>query len=124
MRRRVAIAAAPTALAALLAGCGPGTTHPPIAGASASHGKRLIEFYGCGSCHAIGGIATANGTVGPSLVTMPERQTIAGKLPNTAENLERWIRHPQQIVPGTIMPDLGVTEGQARDIVEYLERGQ
>jgi cytochrome c len=32
----------------------------------------------------------------------------------------RWIRHPQQLVPGSGMPDQGVTGREARDLAAYL----
>jgi cytochrome c1 len=34
--------------------------------------------------------------------------------------LIKWIRNPQQIEPGTAMPDLGVSEDEAGDIAAYL----
>jgi cytochrome c1 len=45
---------------------------------------------------------------------------IAGLLPNTPANLVLWLRHPQSVTPGNAMPDLGLTETQARDIAAYL----
>ncbi len=116
---------APLALLALAtAGCGRGTHHPAVPNANASHGKQLIEHYGCGACHIIGGVSGANGHVGPDLKTFPDRRTVAGVLPNTTENLVRWIMHPQQIVPNSAMPDLGVKRQEARDIAAYLYTGQ
>ena len=41
-------------------------------------------------------------------------------LRNTPDNLVRWMRNPQSVVPGNAMPDMGVTEAQARDIAAYL----
>jgi cytochrome c1 len=41
-------------------------------------------------------------------------------LPNTPENLVRWLRDPQKLNPRTAMPDLGVTERDAQDIAAYL----
>jgi cytochrome c1 len=32
----------------------------------------------------------------------------------------RWLMHPQQVLPGTQMPDLGLTDDQARKIAAYL----
>ncbi len=81
----------------------------------------VTERYGCGACHQIGGIEQANGHVGPPLRHFKSNVPfIIGKLPNTAANVERWIQHPQAIAPGTIMPDLGVTPAQAREIAAYL----
>jgi cytochrome c1 len=31
-----------------------------------------------------------------------------------------WLRDPQEIVPGNAMPDMGLSEEQARDITAYL----
>ena len=33
---------------------------------------------------------------------------------------QKWIRDPQQVSPGTAMPDLSVGEGDARDITAFL----
>jgi len=83
-------------------------------------GEHLIYAYGCGSCHLIPGVAEANGSVGPPLQGFGSRIYIAGLLVNTPENLLHWISKPQEVDPGTAMPDLGVTEPQARDIAAYL----
>jgi cytochrome c2 len=117
---RSAYLAAALAALALAAGCGPGTTKPVVPDGQPSQGAALIRFYGCGACHTIGGITGADAQVGPSLVHFREHRFIAGRLPNTVQDVERWIQHPQQILPGTIMPDLGVTPRQARDIAAYL----
>ena len=83
-------------------------------------GKALIQSYGCGSCHVIPGIRTARGMVGPPLFYYSRRTIIAGELPNTPANLMAWIKNPVAIEPGTAMPDLGVTDSQARDMAAYL----
>jgi cytochrome c1 len=56
----------------------------------------------------------------PPLDHFYARSYIAGRLPNTEENLLKWIQDPQQIEPGTAMPNLGVSEDEARDIAAYL----
>jgi cytochrome c len=91
-----------------------------VAGGDADRGKAAIEMYGCGSCHTIPGIRDATGMVGPPLTMWSRRTYIAGEAPNTPEFLIRWIQVPQAIEPGTAMPNLGVTEGRARDIAAYL----
>jgi cytochrome c1 len=68
----------------------------------------------------IPGIAGATGTVGPPLTDFADRGYIAGELPNNGDNLIRWIMDPQGVEPGTAMPDLDVSERQARDIAAYL----
>jgi cytochrome c1 len=62
----------------------------------------------------------ADAEVGPPLTGFGRRGYIAGELPNNPENLQRWIRSPQSVEPGTVMPDLGVTESDARDIAAFL----
>lgn len=84
------------------------------------HGKRLIRKFGCGACHLIPGIRTAQGRVGPPLLDFGDRTFIAGELPNTAANLTRWIENPPAIKPHTAMPNLGVTIDQARDMTAFL----
>ena len=83
-------------------------------------GAGLIQAYGCGACHSIPGVPNAHGLVGPPLDNIASRSIIAGKLPNTAEGLMTWLQHPQAIVPGNAMPDLGVDPDQARAMAAYL----
>jgi cytochrome c1 len=45
---------------------------------------------------------------------------LAGVLTNTPEHMIEWLRNPQWISPLSAMPDLGVTERDARDIAAYL----
>src|ERR1051326_1853576 len=91
-----------------------------VSDSSVKAGRRLIISYGCGSCHSIPGIPGANATVGPPLDHFYEQMYIAGQLSNTEATLIKWIQNPQEIVPGDAMPNLGVTEAQAKDIAAYL----
>ena len=86
----------------------------------AERGKRAISQYACATCHAIPGIVGANAPVGPPLKHIGTRGFIAGVLPNTPQNMVRWLRHPQGVSPKSAMPDLGVSEHDARDIAAYL----
>ena len=86
----------------------------------AERGARLIQEHGCGACHVIPGIAGARGSVGPSLATLWRQAYVAGILPNDPGGLVRWIVDPPAHSPETAMPDLGVTEAEARDIAAYL----
>ncbi len=107
---------------ALLPACAPSPAGPHWAnfGGDANRGALLVGRYSCGACHQIPGIEGANGLVGPPLATFSRRTMIAGLLPNTPANLVLWLRHPQSVTPGNAMPDLGLTETQARDIAAYL----
>ena len=83
-------------------------------------GQQAIERYGCGSCHVIPGVTGARGLVGPPLINWSQRTVIAGKLPNTEDNLVQWIEDPQGVWPGNDMPNLGVNDAEAHDIAAYL----
>ena len=103
-----------------LAACSHGRQTVEMPGASQARGKQVIEQVGCGACHAIPGIRMAGGRVGPPLAGFAKRRTIAGKLANTPDDLTRWIHDPQGVVPGNDMPDLGLSQQQARDVAAYL----
>lgn len=85
-------------------------------------GKALIEKSGCAGCHAIPGVRVAGtpGRVGPPLAAFGRRLYIAGMLPNTPEQLARWVFDPPAINPGTGMPRVGLTEQESRDVAAYL----
>jgi cytochrome c len=74
----------------------------------------------CAACHTIPGVAGAYGDIGPSLKGIAKHPQIAGKLPNTNTNMVKWLMHPQQVSPGTAMPELGLTREQAGKIAAYL----
>ncbi len=107
----------------MIAGCTGGKALRPYTIAvsgNPAHGKMLIESYGCGACHMVPGVHNANGLVGPPLILFSRRTMIAGELPNTPENLVRWIKHPRDVEAATAMPDLGLNDSQAYDIAAYL----
>jgi cytochrome c1 len=89
-------------------------------GGDARRGVQVIQQFGCGACHTIPGVTGANGLVAPPLLWWSRRTFIAGELPNTPENLVRWIRSPESVEPKTAMPALGLTDQQARDAAAYL----
>lgn len=91
-----------------------------VPGGNAARGRELVSEFGCARCHTIPGIAGPKGNVGPPLTKFGERTFVAGMLRNTPSNLQHWIRSPQSVVPGNAMPDMGVTEQQARDIAAFL----
>lgn len=89
-------------------------------GGNATTGRQLIADLRCGACHVIPGVEHADGLVGPPLIFFSRRTMIAGELPNTPRNLERWVLSPKSVEPGTAMPALVQTPQQARDIAAYL----
>ncbi|WP_139556396.1 c-type cytochrome [Methylotetracoccus oryzae] len=91
-------------------------------GGDAVRGVVALQQYSCASCHHIPGIVGATTRVGPSLGGISRRKYIAGVLPNTPDNMLRWLQDPVAIAPRSAMPNLGVSERDARDIAAYLYR--
>jgi cytochrome c1 len=89
-------------------------------GGDPERGAFLIQRYGCGGCHRIPGVVGAGGKAAPSLEHLAQEAYISGNLPNTPENVMRWIQSPHSILPRTKMPELGVGDREARDITTYL----
>lgn len=118
---RPALAAALTM--ALLSACAAEASRPapvvPVAG-DPEAGRAAIVEYGCGSCHTIPGIPGADALVGPPLDSWSGRAFVAGTLPNSPDNLARFLDDPAEIRPGTAMPDLALTDEDITAIVAYL----
>ena len=106
----------PPVLCALLGAC----EAPPAVDGDKQSGRLLLRQYGCGACHTIPGVADARGNVGPPLTGIAGRAYLAGILPNTPQNMARWIDSPQSVDPKTVMPDMQVPPQHLRDIVAYL----
>ena len=102
---------------ALLCGC---QRTPPAEAAERARGKALLANYGCVACHSIKGLHAVAGAAGPPLEQVARNSYIAGVLPNTLEAMTQWIVAPRYISPGTAMPDLGVSPGDARAMAAYL----
>jgi cytochrome c2 len=99
-----------------LHGCAPAADE----GRRIERGQRLLAHYQCGACHSIPEVTAARGRIGPPLERWAGRSYIAGHLPNRADTLARWIAEPQALVPGTAMPDMGVSDVDARAMAAYL----
>jgi len=104
----------------LLFGCKPPEDRTTTGGGNADRGKQLIGQYGCTACHIVPGVQGPRGMVGPPLDHIGSRNMIAGKLPNTPENLMRWLQNPQAMDPMNAMPNLGITPKDSQDIAAYL----
>jgi len=87
-----------------------------------SRGEQVFLQNTCVACHAIRGLQ-ATARVGPDLTHVGSRATLgAGVITNTGPNLQQWIRDPQAIKPGVLMPafqNLSSTDLTA--LVDYLE---
>src|SRR5579875_2077041 len=105
---------------ATLVACGGASARQHVgqvtSGGNVARGARMIEYYGCGSCHIIPGISGAFGRAGTPLSGIASRIYIAGVLQNTPQNMVRWIKNPKAVDEKTLMPYLGVTDKDAEDI--------
>ena len=95
-----------------------------------AEGERIFLRAPCVACHAITG-TPAVGAIGPNLTLFGTRPELgAGALENTTENLVRWIKDPQSVKPGTLMPGTarsgggvaptGLSDAEVRAIAAYL----
>jgi cytochrome c oxidase subunit 2 len=88
---------------------------------SAEQGRQVFETTACVNCHAISG-TVADGRFGPDLTHLMSRDTIAsGAAPNTPEQLKLWIRNPDAIKPGSLMPAMQLSEKDLDALTAYLE---
>ncbi len=125
MKSRIQVVGLMVVAICLLSACTPenviGVPQPRTAtSAQVESGRALIAYYGCGSCHTVPGVPGAQALAAPPLDRFYQRVYIAGELPNTEENLIKWINDPQSVEAGTAMPNLGVSREQARDMAAYL----
>ncbi|HEX2204783.1 MAG TPA: c-type cytochrome [Longimicrobium sp.] len=122
-RRRVRRGALVFAIA--LAACGRGEEKrfadaAALTGGDPRAGREKARDAGCGSCHTIPGVPGARALVGPPLAGIAGRMYIAGRLTNTPDHLVQWIKDPTGVDSATAMPNVGLTEADARDIAAYL----
>jgi cytochrome c oxidase subunit 2 len=86
-----------------------------------SDGQRIFESTACVDCHTVAG-TPARGRFGPNLTHLMSRETIAaGAIPNTHENLRRWIQDPDSFKPGSRMPAMGLSSREYDAVASYLE---
>ena len=86
-----------------------------------ARGRDLFERHGCGACHRV--VDTeAKGEVGPELTRFGERLTVgAGLMPNSPENVARFIRETDTLKPRSKMPAYGALSNEdALEIANWL----
>ena len=91
-----------------------------MTGGNWKQGAVAIRDYGCASCHTIPGIPGADSKVGPPLTGISQRTYLAGIIQNTPENLVQWIYNPPGIDDKTAMPNMHLSQTDARNIASYL----
>jgi cytochrome c len=96
--------------------------NPQVAaiGGDPNKGKADIRAYGCASCHTIPGVYGADALVGPSLDHIASRNYIGGVVENTPQNLVEWVHNPKAIDAKAAMPNVHVSQADARDIASFL----
>lgn len=77
--------------------------------ALAAQGEKVFAAKGCNSCHAIKG---QGANVGPDL------GRVASKASPTW--MFNWIKNPQSYHPGTVMPNLGLSDSETLAVVSWL----
>ena len=94
---------------------------PAYVNDAVSQGRQIFQTTACINCHTVSG-TVANGRFGPDLTHLMSRDTIAaGAAPNTADNLRLWIRNPEVIKPGSLMPAMQLSDEQLDALTAYLE---
>jgi cytochrome c oxidase subunit II len=93
-----------------------------------ARGRALFQAKTCIGCHTVRG-QEGLGVTGPDLTHVGARTTIAGGLlENNAEQLARWISHPDQVKPGNKMYATGyvpnhitLANDEVAALVAYLQ---
>ena len=93
---------------------------PAPANADAVAGEALFRGRGCAGCHAVSGISA--GRVGPNLTHLQQRSVFAGSIFDMNDlNLRLWLRNPPGEKPGSIMPNLNLSEDDITKLIAYLD---
>jgi cytochrome c oxidase subunit II len=94
-------------------------TAPPEPADAAAEGKAVFARSACVGCHTIRGVSA--GVLGPDLTHFGSRALFgAGLWPNTVDNVVAWVRDPPALKPGSKMPNLHLSETDARALAAYL----
>jgi len=94
---------------------------PAMQDASTIRGRRIFETTACINCHTVGG-TVANGRFGPDLTHLMSRATIAsGAAENTPDNLRLWLKEPDAIKPGSLMPAMKLSDAELDALVRYMQ---
>jgi cytochrome c2 len=91
-----------------------------LTGGDPQRGRLLAREVGCVACHVVPGVRGPESRVAPPLDAFATRSFIAGTIDNTPANLTQFLRDPRSVAPKSAMPNLRLTETQARDLAAYL----
>ena len=117
--RHLAVVEGPEAFAAWVTRQKEAALTPPD-GSPAAAGLAVYRLAACIGCHTVRGVS--GGGIGPDLTHFGSRKTIAGGiLPNTPENLARWLKNSPALKPGSLMPDQKLSDAEVTALVAYLQ---
>jgi cytochrome c oxidase subunit 2 len=93
---------------------------PAVEDPAVAEGRQIFQSQSCISCHVVRGTA-AQGKFGPDLTHFMSRDTLAsGAADNTPANLKLWIKDPDYVKPGCLMPAMQLSDNQIDKIAAYL----
>jgi cytochrome c oxidase subunit 2 len=85
-----------------------------------AEGRAVFQHNDCISCHTIAG-TVATGRFGPDLTHLASRETIAsGAVPNTPENIRKFVQDPDHFKPGVLMPAMHLSDHDLDAVTAYL----
>jgi cytochrome c oxidase subunit II len=85
-----------------------------------AEGSKVFQANACMNCHTITG-TPAIGRFGPDLTHLMSRKTIAsGAALNDEKNLRLWVKEPDAIKPGCLMPAMQLADHDLDSLVAYL----
>ncbi len=84
------------------------------------NGRALFISMACTGCHTIQGMPEAQGKVGPELTHQASNSLIVDVLPNTEENLKKYLKDPAGVKPGALMPNQYMTDSEIDALVAFL----
>lgn len=88
-----------------------------------ARGKRLVLQSGCLGCHRYRG---RGGTLGPDLTYVGDKTKHDFDFSHVEgpHTVEQWLfthfKRPGEVVPGTLMPDMSLSDGDAHDLAQYM----
>jgi len=95
--------------------------NPATVSNEVTSGRHVFETTACVNCHTVAG-TVAKGKFGPDLTHLMSRTTIAaGAALNNRENLRLWIKDPNAIKPGALMPAMQLSDPEVDAVTEYLQ---
>jgi cytochrome c oxidase subunit II len=95
--------------------------NPAAQADNVARGRQVFESTACVNCHTVAG-TNAHGKFGPDLTHLMSRETIAsGAATNTRENLRAWIKNPDDLKPGALMPAMQMSEADIDAVTDYMQ---